>query len=532
MDRLKSIELEKRIKNKIISGFKVLKLINNGKSAAVFKAEKGSEIFALKIFDNEMVERFGHEIQIKRITQEISLKNHEISNLVKIYEGGSTIVDNEKYYFIVMEFISGLNLKDFILNKTYDQSFIIKVLDRLVGTSNELLSKGVVHRDIKPENVMVDDDGEIILMDLGVLKLIGAKSFSDEEEKAFVGTLRYAPPEFLVRAENDSDEGWKAVNIYQIGAILHDLIMEKELFFDKIPYTNLVIAIKDDVPLLSNSQYSFELLQITRDMLTKDWSSRLKIVDSGRINKLIISPKNSDYSFEKEIDDLMKTIIKHTASFDEIERLTKTKKEQEEKRHELGQKLLEVIDLSFTAIKEKGIFNSYKKSRDFHFSNDSDIEKFTQNYVYLLDGDLKMGFPKDLHILIRISNNDSGYIKINALGLFLEDGKILNLHEPQYLCFSLDRESRTLKNSINRAGPPVINFSFETISIFEGTVNIDDSFKNHISINLVKLIKKALIEAEEIVEKKLSDKRNYAGQKTPNWLIKPGVKNAIVINTL
>ena len=89
MDRLKSIELEKRIKNKIISEFKVLKLINNGKSAAVFKAEKGSEIFALKIFDNEMVERFGHEIQIKRITQEISLKNHEISNLVKIIKDWS-----------------------------------------------------------------------------------------------------------------------------------------------------------------------------------------------------------------------------------------------------------------------------------------------------------------------------------------------------------------------------------------------------------------------------------------------------------
>ncbi len=89
--------------------------------------------------------------------------------------------------------------------------------------------------------------------------------------------------EFLIRNEVDSLEGWRAINYYQIGATLHDMIMNKELFLDKIPYTNLVIAIKEDTPKISNSKMPFELLQITRDLMSKDWKKRLELISDTRI---------------------------------------------------------------------------------------------------------------------------------------------------------------------------------------------------------------------------------------------------------
>ena len=52
MDKAKSIQLEKALKGKNFNGYNVLSLVNNGKSAAVFKAEKQNKFFALKIFDN------------------------------------------------------------------------------------------------------------------------------------------------------------------------------------------------------------------------------------------------------------------------------------------------------------------------------------------------------------------------------------------------------------------------------------------------------------------------------------------------
>ena len=89
--------------------------------------------------------------------------------------------------------------------------------------TEKLLERSVVHRDIKPENIVVTPSGHIVLMDLGVLKLVGTRSFTDDEHKQFVGTLRNAPPEFLFWDEHDTVDGWRAVNFYQIGAILHDL---------------------------------------------------------------------------------------------------------------------------------------------------------------------------------------------------------------------------------------------------------------------------------------------------------------------
>ncbi|MEO6882942.1 MAG: hypothetical protein ABI199_02835, partial [Bacteroidia bacterium] len=69
MDKIKALALEKEIKGTTLNGYEVIELINNGKSAAVFKAKKDANFFALKVFDNELIERFGHEIQTKRIEQ-------------------------------------------------------------------------------------------------------------------------------------------------------------------------------------------------------------------------------------------------------------------------------------------------------------------------------------------------------------------------------------------------------------------------------------------------------------------------------
>ena len=47
-------------------------------------------------------------------------------------------------------------------------------------------------------------------MDLGVLKFVGIKSFSDYEEKQFLGNITATLPEFLSRQEEDSSNGWRS----------------------------------------------------------------------------------------------------------------------------------------------------------------------------------------------------------------------------------------------------------------------------------------------------------------------------------
>lgn len=526
MDRFKALELEKELKGKELDGFNVDKLLDNGKSAAVFKATKEGEPFAIKVFDNELIERFGHEIQTKRIEQEIALKDHGIENLVQIHEGGSTTLNDQRYYYLIMDFVDGMNLKEFIKTQEYNEDFVKNALSKLFQATEDLIeNKGIAHRDIKPENIMVDSNGKIILMDLGVLKLIGAKSFSDEEEKQFVGTLRYAPPEFLMRNEEDNANGWRAVNLYQIGATLHDLIMKKELFDDKKPYSNLVIAIKDDAVSVSNTVYSFDLLQLVRDLLTKDSKTRLSVCSRERILKVIESEINSNDGFEKDIDDILKMRIGHQAKFDEIEKLQRDRDEIRKNQKETGQGLEAVIENAFKTIQLKGVFNGFEKSGRFLFDSDKRSNKdLVQNYLFELKGDLQMGFPKNLLILVRMSNDENGYSEIDLLGIFPSVfGSNKNaISSPEQFFQDLYQE----QNPYNRNET---NCTFKTAQVYKGVVEFDESFEKYISSQLVKLILKALKSVEKVVEGEFKWREEFTkSTKTINSRVTVGQKSILI----
>lgn len=532
MDKFKSKELEKEIKNKIINGYEVLQLINNGKSAAVFKAKKNDQFYALKIFDNDLIERFGHEIQIKRIEQEVNLKNHTIKNLIKIYDGGQTSLDNQKFYFIVMEYVDGENLKDYIQENDYNVSLIKSVFKSLYDTTEELLEEnGIAHRDIKPENIMISKSDEIILMDLGVLKLVGVKSFSDNDQLAFVGTLRYAPPEFLFRNERDNVNGWRAVNLYQIGATLHDLIMKKELFQDKSPYTRLVFAIKEEIPRLQNEKLPFKLLQVTRDLLTKDPVKRLESVTKDRVIETLALEENNYNGTDDKINHILNKRLRHQADFEEIDNIRRTKQENEEIQKKIGLQISEVFNECFKSLKCKELFIDFSTSSSFDFLFDTMKEVFIQNYLYELKGDLSMGYPNNLYILLRSTNNSSGYTEIEAIGLFPPINQKIDIANPLEVFKKINRQSQTLEQIMNKVGPTPCPFQFKSISIFKGIIEFDEGIIIFLLDKIVKIMSKAFDTVEEEVKQKLEEKKE-AAKSTKVLLTKIKRSKIVVIDDL
>ena len=100
------------------------------------------------------------------------------------------------------------------------------------------------------------DFSKAILLDLGVLLPIGAESLTDVDQRQFIGTLRYSSPEFLFRQEENTIEGWRAVTFYQLGAVLHDLLMKKVLFEDFTdPFPRLVEAVKSEKPHIASEDH-------------------------------------------------------------------------------------------------------------------------------------------------------------------------------------------------------------------------------------------------------------------------------------
>ncbi len=279
MDSVRAQNIATDLVGKSVGGWLVQKFINNGKSAVVFESEKDGQKAALKIFDPELVEKYGREAQLERIERERFLIGVKHPNLVQIFDGGAC--ENSGLLYLVMEFIKAPNLKDSLTLVPREK--ISTILNHIASAAKFLETKGLVHRDIKPENIVVlEDFSRAVLLDLGVLRPIGDSDLTDEDARLFVGTLRYSSPEFLLRKESDNEEGWRAVTFYQLGAVLHDLIMRQPLFLEfSDPFALLVDAVRNETPRLHADDVSANLVLLARNCLVKPPEARLSLVSWG-----------------------------------------------------------------------------------------------------------------------------------------------------------------------------------------------------------------------------------------------------------
>ena len=450
MDKHKATALEKFLVDEALDGYQIQRLINFGKSAAVFEGveESGSKV-AIKVFDADLIDKYGDQSQQRRITQEMALKEHDIPGLVRILGGGKATIKDQDQHFLIMEFIVGQNLKEYISTEKYDELFIRSVLIRLFEVSEALLKRGIAHRDIKPENIMVSASGEIILMDLGVIKLIGTPSETDVTEPQFLGTLRYAPPEYLTRKEEDTPQGWKAVNLYQIGATLHDLIMKKEMFHDRSPYANIVIAVKEDAPVLEQGSLSFDLVQLAKDMLMKNPKQRLNNCSDDRIRRTMhperVSPSNLGVQFEK----FKELTSPYTTQLRAIEDIRRDVQQQRLKRKNTLDLLTNAVTSSLEVLKQKQVFRNYLNSQDFQvqFKRGS-ADVIEANRLIKIEANISKGLPFPLLLIIHEEADANDYVKLEVAGFVGTISTAPNINNPAEVLSQLPQVSqRGIQNS-------------------------------------------------------------------------------------
>lgn len=276
MDETLASDWLTRFQGKQFHGLTICDLKGNGKSAAVFHVtDAGGQPFALKIFDKAIVEANGIDAQKERIKRELKLKSLIHPNIIKIIDAGYD--DDEQKFYIQMELIAGEELNKKI--STIPREKIRPLISQLAQAVKFLEDNGLTHRDIKPNNIMITDDySKLILLDFGVVRPHDATNITDINEPHFLGTLRYGSPEFLRRKEEQTIEGWRALTFYQIGGVLHDMIMKKPLFLDKAPYPCLVEAIFNEEPQIDATDVPGDLIVLAKNCLVKDPKLRLQVV--------------------------------------------------------------------------------------------------------------------------------------------------------------------------------------------------------------------------------------------------------------
>lgn len=276
-----NIRLEKILKSK--NGYHTPTFLDAGGSAAVYRVETPNGTRAFKVFDPKFFSEEEGSKEPHRLALQERLIGHQCDSLVQTF----SIEIAENTAFVEMEFIEWPQLKR-ILNDIPDDA-IQNLILQLIAAVEYLESLNIVHRDIKPENIHISSDFKNLkLLDLGVVREFDPGPNAEETDhgslRVFLATAQYSPPEYLFRLDAPSEDLWRALNLYQVGAVLHDLIMKEAIFQAEIDTGNRwlvakAVLLKQPQFVDGNPSKMAKLKAVAAKCLTKDMHTRLQIVN-------------------------------------------------------------------------------------------------------------------------------------------------------------------------------------------------------------------------------------------------------------
>jgi eukaryotic-like serine/threonine-protein kinase len=152
---------------------------------------------------SEITEDFNSEAEV--------LKQINIRGIPRYHRTG----EHRGHFFMVVDLVQGITLSQFIEDNGTTLDFVTAAaIGRLCEILTQLHGLNWVHRDIKPDNIMIDDSGEVLLLDLGLAERIGPRCIPYP-----TGTPGYAAPE-QYRPENPTSV---LMDIFALGCVLLEM---------------------------------------------------------------------------------------------------------------------------------------------------------------------------------------------------------------------------------------------------------------------------------------------------------------------
>ncbi len=204
--------------------------------------------------------------------------------------------ESEQYILIIMEYISGGNLQNFVKKRRKLSEKIAKILFRqIIQGISYIHSKGIVHRDIKLENILLDLNNIIKICDFGVGKIVKPGIKLKEQ----CGTPVYMAPEIV---KGEEYEGFP-VDIWSAGVALY-IMLSGNIPFNRDNTHDLQSAIVN-LPFKKIEKISDKANDLLEKILEKDPEKRYTAIQ-------ILSPpwmneyNDEDYDYNLEIKNVNK----------------------------------------------------------------------------------------------------------------------------------------------------------------------------------------------------------------------------------
>lgn len=191
--------------------YEVLSKVGSGGMADVYKGKdhKLNRFVAIKILKKEYRE---DELFVRKFQSEAQAAAGLMHpNIVNVYDVG----EESGLYYMVMELVEGITLKDYITKKgVLSSKEVISIAIQVANGIEAAHLHNIVHRDIKPQNIIISKEGKVKVTDFGIAKATSSNTISTNA----LGSVHYTSPEQARGGFSDFKS-----DIYSLGITMYEM---------------------------------------------------------------------------------------------------------------------------------------------------------------------------------------------------------------------------------------------------------------------------------------------------------------------
>jgi serine/threonine protein kinase len=266
----------------VVGDFFIMDKIGQGGMGVVYKARPRDsyQLVALKMMAPKTAE---DAISVKRFRREVELASRlQHPNIVSALAGGAY----EGREFLVMELVDGMNLAALLSMKK--RLAILTAFDHVLDAARGLAyahHQKVIHRDIKPSNLLVDRDGTVKILDMGLARTITGGPTTESSVTiteltrggSLMGTADYIAPEQALNSKNADHRA----DIYSLGCTMYFAFTGQTMYTGETSMERIVAHREQDIPTLlaSRDDIAPEVDRIYHRMVAKKPNERYQSMD-------------------------------------------------------------------------------------------------------------------------------------------------------------------------------------------------------------------------------------------------------------
>ena len=221
--------------------YEILRTIGQGGMAEVFLAHDillDREV-AIKVLRDQFVADKALVEQFRREAKSAAKLKHPY--IINVYD---VVSEGDKEY-IVMEYVEGITLKDYLQDNKLSVSAVLEIGVRLADALQHAHSKNIIHCDIKPQNILVDKNLNPRIADFGIAKMVSNQTMV--YTSTVMGSVHYLSPEQATGRQVTASS-----DVYSLGVVLFEMLTGKVPFDGNTAVAVAMMHAEKQVPPLSD----------------------------------------------------------------------------------------------------------------------------------------------------------------------------------------------------------------------------------------------------------------------------------------